>query len=109
MSSAESLVDWTREELPISMHAPLLSVSRSGLYYQPQAPSAEEVALKHRIDEIYTAYPYYGPRRSAAQLGREGLQVNRKAVQRHMREMGIVAFFPGPNLSKRAHQGAVYP
>ena len=31
-----------------------------------------------------------------AQLQREGMQVNRKAVQRHMREMGIQAIFPGP-------------
>jgi putative transposase len=40
---------------------------------------------------------------------RHGLIVNRKAVQRHMREMGIAAIFPGPNLSRRAHQHAIYP
>ena len=34
-----------------------LSLNRSTLYYQPRAPSPEEVALKHRIDEIYTAHP----------------------------------------------------
>jgi len=57
------------------------------LYYQPVPPSVEEVALKHRIDEIYTEYPFYGSRRVAATLHREGRPVNRKAVQRHMREM----------------------
>ena len=40
---------------------------------------------------------------------RSGLDVNRKAVQRHMREMGIVATFPGPNLSRRALQHRIYP
>ena len=41
-------------------------------------------------------YPFYGLRRMTAQLHREGLSVNRKAVQRHMREMGIAGICPGP-------------
>jgi putative transposase len=104
-----NLVDWQREELPVKTQADLLSLNRSSLYYQPMPPSAEEVALKHRIDEIYTARPYYGYRRITAQLQREGMDVNRKAVARHMREMGLAAVSPGPNVSKRAHQAAIYP
>jgi putative transposase len=42
-------------------------------------------------------------------LQREGLEVNRKAVMRHMHEMGILAIYPGPNLSKRARQANIYP
>ena len=61
-------------ELPLSVQAELLSLSRSSLYYQPVLPSAEEVALKHRIDAIYTDYPFYGSRRISAQLRREGTQ-----------------------------------
>jgi putative transposase len=87
----------------------LLGISRSSLYYQPRPPSAEEIAIKHRIDELYTAYPFYGSRRMVAQLQREGREVNRKAVQRHMREMGIEAIFPGPNLSRRRLKEQVYP
>jgi putative transposase len=37
------------------------------------------------------------------------LVVNRKAVQRHMREMGIAGISPGPNLSKRNPEHRVYP
>ena len=96
-------------ELPLSLQADLLGLSRASLYYQPRPPSAEEVQLKHRIDELYTAHPYYGYRRITAQLQREDLEVNRKAVARHMREMGLAAVYPGPNLSKRAHQAAIYP
>ena len=44
-----------------------------------------------------------------AQVRQEGHHINRTAVQRHMREMGIVAIYPGPNLSRRAHQAAVAP
>jgi len=36
------------------MQADLLSLSRAGLSYRPRPPSAEEVALKHRIDALYT-------------------------------------------------------
>jgi putative transposase len=96
-------------ELALSVQAELLSLSRSSLYYQPISPSIEEVALKHRIDVIYTAYPFYGSCRITVQLRREGVTINRKAVQRHMQEMGIAGICPGPNLSQRnlAHQ--VYP
>jgi putative transposase len=91
------------------MQADLLSLNRSSLYYQPVPPSSEEVALKHRIDEIYTAHCYYGYRRIAAQLHREGQPINQKTVARYMQEMGLVAVYPGPNLSKRAHQAAIFP
>ena len=96
-------------ELPIVTQAELLGVSRSSLYYQPVKPSLEEVAIKHRIDELYTEYPFYGSRRIAAAMRREGTLINRKAVQRHMREMGIAAIYPGPNTSKRRLEHQVYP
>jgi putative transposase len=99
----------SRNELPLRVQAELLSLSRSSLYYQPVRPSAEEVALKHRIDELYTTYPFYGSRRMAVQLRREGELINRKAVQRHMREMGIAGICPGPNLSQRQQEHRVYP
>ena len=87
----------------------LLSLNRTSLYYCPVAPSPEEVALKHRIDVLYTERPYYGVRRITAQLRREGIVVNHKAVARHMREMGLAGLAPGPNLSKRTHQAGIYP
>ena len=103
------LIDWENRELSVKTQAQLLSLNRSGLYYQPRPPSAEEVAFKHRIDEIYTQYPFYGYRKIAGQLHREGHAINQKTVAQYMREMGLVAIYPGPNLSKRAHQAAIYP
>ena len=104
-----ALVEREGRELPLIQQAELLSISRSGLYYQPREPSAEEIAIKHRIDEIYTQSPFYGSRKIAAHLQREGVVINRKTVQRHMREMGIVAIYPGPNLSRRQHKAHVFP
>jgi putative transposase len=67
------------------------------------------VRLKHRIDEVYTQGPFYGARKIAAQLQREGMGINRKTAGRYMREMGIAAIYPGPNLSKRNQGEGVYP
>ena len=95
--------------MPLTVQAALLSVSRSSLYYRPVPPTAEEVAIKHRIDAIFTDWPFYGSRRITAQLRREGIGINRKAVQRHLREMGLAAIAPGPNLSRRHPDHVVYP
>jgi putative transposase len=95
--------------LTLTTQADLLGLSRPGLYRQPAPVSAEEVAVKHRIDEIYTKYPFYGSRRITVTLQNEEIAINRKAVQRHMREMGIAGICPGPNLSKRRLEHRVYP
>lgn len=103
------MVEREGAELPLAVQAELLGLSRSSLYYRPAGPPPAEVALKHRIDEIYTRYPFYGSRRIAVTLRREGLVANRKAIQRHMREMGIEGIAPGPNTSARRLEHRRYP
>ncbi len=104
-----ALIDREDDELSLVAQAELLGLSRASLYYKRVSPSAQEIALRHRIDELYTAHPFYGSRRLTVCLQREGLVVNRKAVQRQMREMGIVAIYPSPNLSKRELAHRVHP
>jgi putative transposase len=60
-------VEREESEIPLSLQAELLGISRSSLYDQPRSPSLEEITIKHRIDELYTDYPFYGSRRMAAQ------------------------------------------
>ena len=93
----------------MAVQCELLSLHRSAVYAVPAPVSERELLIKRRIDEIYTAAPFYGVRKITAQLRQDGLVVNHKAVARHMREMGLAAIFPGPNLSKRAQQHAIYP
>src|SRR3990172_2510354 len=104
-----ALIERGEAALPLAVQAELLRLSRSSLYYRPVPPSPAEIALKHRIDALYAAHPFYGSRRITVALRREGQMVNRKRVQRHMREMGLAGICPGPNLSKRALQHQVYP
>ncbi len=80
---------------------------KSGL--NPAPPSADEVALKRRIDEIYTERPYYGSRRITVALKLEGCDIDCKRVQSAMRQIGISGVCSGPNLSKRNMQHKVYP
>jgi putative transposase len=95
-------------DLPLTTQTELLTLNRTSLYYQALPPASEELHLKRRIDEIYTAHPFYGSRKITAVLRHE-LTINRKAVQRHMREMGLAAICPGPNLSRRAAEHLVFP
>ncbi len=90
------------------MQAELLGISYSSLFYQPVPPSPRELAIKHRIDEIYTACPFYGSRKIAVILQPE-FGVSRPTVQAYMREMGISAIVPSPNTSKSAPEHQIYP
>lgn len=102
------MVERDHAELSLKSQAELLSVSRASLYYQPVPPSAKEIAIKHRIDELYTAHPFYGSRRITALLRPEWV-INRKRVQSYMREMGLAGVCPGPNLSRPAPGHQIYP
>jgi len=101
-------VDRDQPDLTLKTQATLLSLGRANLYYQPAPPSAEEIAIKHRIDELYTAHPFYGSRKITVLLQPDWL-INRKRVQRYMRDMGLAGICPGPNLSRPAPGHQIYP
>jgi hypothetical protein len=75
------MVEREHAELSVVTQTRLLELDRSGVYYVPVMVSAEELAIKHQIDELYTRWPFYGSRKIADELG-----INRKAAQRHMRD-----------------------
>ena len=97
------------ETISFKVQCELLGVNRSGTYYIPREASNEEVKIKHEIDKIYTDASFYGSRRITAQMQRMGWDINRKAVQRHMQEMGISGICPSPNLSRAAAKAKIYP
>ena len=53
--------------------------------------------------------PFMDPAESRQPVHDEGLTINRKRVQRYMREMAIAGIAPGPHLSKRHQEDAIYP
>lgn len=95
--------------LSIRRQCELLSVSRSGLYYEPVPTTDEELALMRRIDEMHLKWPFYGSRKVSQELRKHGMRINRKQVQRLMRLMGLESLAPKPNTSRPAPQHPVYP
>jgi len=59
--------------LSIRRQCELLTVSRSGMYYEPVPTSHEELALMRRIDELHLKWPFYGSRKVSQELRKHGL------------------------------------
>src|SRR3954464_14375336 len=104
-----ALVDRGDAMLSTVEQCELLKVARSTLYYRPAPVSADDLAVMRRMDELYLASPFYGSRRMAAVLRREGWPVNRKRAKRLMRVMGLEAIYQKPNTSRKHPDHKVYP
>ena len=89
----------------------LAGVCRSTMYarQEPARASEEDLTLLRFIDEEFTRHPFYGSRRMKAYLRGQGYPINRKRVQRLMRQLGLVGMAPGPNTSRPHPQHEVYP
>jgi putative transposase len=95
--------------LPVTRQCQLLGLNRSSVYYQPAGISDEDLQLMRRIDEMHLKRPFYGSRRIRDWLQDEDFPVNRKRVQRLMRQMGIVALYPKANTSRPGKGHKIYP
>lgn len=104
-----SLVDRSDQRLSIVAQCRLLKIARSTLYYRPAPVSVDDLQVMRRLDEQYLATPFYGARRMAAVLRRDGWAVNRKRVRRLMRVMGLEAIYQKPNTSRQHPEHKVYP
>ncbi len=87
----------------------LLDVARSTSYYQGKGVSKEDLELMRLIDEIHLELPFYGSRRIVDELMGRGHRVNRKRVQRLMRQMGLCALYSKHKTSKPGKGHKVYP
>jgi len=95
--------------LPVTRQCQLLNLSRSSVYYRAAGVSDEDLRLMRRIDEMHLKRPFYGSRRIRDWLQDEGFAVNRKRVQRLMRQMGITALYPKANTSRPGKGHRIYP
>ena len=96
--------------LSIRTQCDLLSIHRSGLYYQPKRTSKLNQKLMYLIDQHYLQKPYYGVYRMWEWLRKDkGYKVNIKRIRRLYRIMGLEAIGPKPNTSKPAPGHKVYP
>ena len=89
--------------LPIYRQCELLGTSESS-YYRKDTP-CRSVRLKEYHDareairEIHSAFPAYGARRLSHLLNQNDIFVGRKLTRDLMKDMGIHAIYPLPNVS----------
>ena len=93
----------------VTRQAQLLGLSRSSVYYTPRPLSERDLRLMRRIDELHLELPFYGSRKLAHRLRREGHEVGRRHVATLMRRMGIEALYRRPRTSIPARGAAIYP
>jgi putative transposase len=103
------MIDRDDSHVSVRRQCELVRVSRSGLYYVPEPTSAEELATMRRLDELHLKYPFYGSRKLADALRKEGEDANRKRIQRLMRLMGLEAMAPKPKTSEPHPEHVRYP
>lgn len=103
------MVEPSNDNLSIKAQCALLSISRSGLYYDPKGPSPLNLKLMRLIDEQFLATPYYGSRQMARHLRRQSYCVGRHRVRRLMRLMGIEAIYQKPRTSDPHPDHKTYP
>ena len=95
--------------LTVKRQCELLALNRTGVYYLPRPVSDADLKLMRRIDELHLEHPYYGARRMAKQLRREGFEVGRLHVKTLMLRMGIEAIYRKPRTSIPARLSSIYP
>ena len=96
-------------ELSMTRQCEILDLNRTGVYYTPRPVSAADLKLMRRIDELHLEQPFYGARKLAKQLQREGFEVGRLHVTTLMLRMGIEALYRKPRTSIPARGASIYP
>ena len=98
-------------EVAVVRQCALAGVSRATIYahLKPALVDESDLLFSRLIDEEYTRHPFYGTRKMVVFLKTAGHTVNRKRVQRLMREMGLAGMAPGPNTSRAHPAHKVYP
>jgi putative transposase len=87
----------------------LLSLARSGLYYQPRGESTENLKFMAIIDRQFLETPWYGSRQMARHMHREGHRCGRHRVRRLMKLMRLVPIYQEPKTSRKHPEHKIYP
>ena len=108
-SDRRAKLDRSHPDLSIRRQCQMLNLARSGVYRQPRPANDNDAEAMRRIDALFTARPFFGARRIARTLSKEGFPIDRKRVRRLMRIMGIEALGPKPRTTKPAPEHKIYP
>lgn len=105
------MIEPDHPRLSIQRQCALVSISRSGFYYQPASETPLNLALMRLIDEAFLETPWYGSRQMARHLRRQGYMVGRMRVRRLMAKMGLAPIYQKPRttIPHPEHRAYKYP
>ena len=108
MSERKAMIK-ARQRVSMSRTCQLLAVSQSSLYTRGRGVSTANIEQMRAIDELYLKWPFDGSPHRCEELRQRGYSVNRKRVQRLMRQMGLRAVYPKPRTNQPAQGHKIYP
>jgi putative transposase len=108
MKELQSYISYNKG-FSIRRQCELLGVSRSNLYYREVGESEENLLMMRQMDEEFLDHPTHGVIQMQDFLLSLNFVVNQKRIRRLLRKMGIMAIYPGRNLSKLGHAKYIRP
>ena len=108
MSRRQELVD-NQHKFSIRKQCELLSIHRSGFYYNPKGESEENLKIMRIMDAHFLEHPTEGVISMQDMLFALGFVVNPKRIRRLLRLMGLMAIYPKKNLSKLGLKKYIHP
>ena len=110
MEQRRQIASKEHPKLSLVSRCDLLSINRSGLYYQPCPETPLNLELMRKIDEHFLLHPYKGVLRMRAWLEHaKGYHVNEKRIRRLYQLMGLQTIYTKRNLSKADKLAYKYP
>ncbi len=104
------MVEKSDKEMSISKQCEVLSVHKSGLYYEPVGEKEENLKMMELLDKQYFETPFYGALRLTAWLQRQEFSVNVKRVRRLMKIMDWRTIYrePKTTIANKLHHKYPY-
>lgn len=97
------------ESLSKTRQCELLSIHRSGLYYEPKKESDENLEILKKLDEQYYKTPFYGALRLVVWLKKQGYEINVKRVRRLLKKMDWRTIYREPKTTIASKIDYKYP
>jgi putative transposase len=102
------IIEPRHPRLSIARQCELVSISRSGFYYQPAGETPLNLELMRLVDAQFLETPWYGSRQMVRHLRREGYVIGRKRVRRLMATMGLSPIYQRPRTTVPHPEHRVY-
>jgi len=103
------MVEPDHPSLSVVRQCELVSISRSGFYYQPAGETPLNLELMRLTDAQFLETPWYGSRQMARHLRRGGYTVGRKRIRRLMAKMGLAPIYQRPRTTVPNPEHRVWP